>query len=287
LDISLIICTRNRAEKLRPCLDALARLEPVGALKVVIVDNGSNDRTREVIEVFAAIAPFPVNYVFEPVPGLSSARNAGLRNSSGEIVVFTDDDCYIAPDFLKQTQELFADKSLGYASGRVRLYDPTDYPVTINESVTPVVLPAFSYIRPGDIKGANMVFRRLVLDEIGHFDVDFGSGSYFAAEDCDAAGKASLAGYEGRYAPELVVWHHHGRKEVDVERLFQSYDYGRGAYHMKLLLQARGLRPRLQGWLEFPRRIFHRPRSLVWETAGALRFLTLQLSRPRRSSGQR
>ncbi|BCJ91927.1 glycosyl transferase [Terrihabitans soli] len=278
MDVSLIICTRNRGEKLMPCFKALARLKPVGAMECVIVDNASTDRTRAEIEAFAATAPFPVRYVYEPVAGLSSARNAGLAHSSGALVVFTDDDCYIEPDFLEQAKKLFSDPRLGYASGRVRLYDPSDYPVTINESCEPVVIPPRSYVRPGAVKGANMVFRRSVLDEIGHFDVDFGSGSYFAAEDCDAAGKASLHGYEGRYAPELVVWHHHGRKGADVEKLHKSYDIGRGAYHMKLLMQGRGFRPRLQGWIEFPRRILHRPRSLLWEMAGALGFVALQLS---------
>jgi GT2 family glycosyltransferase len=242
---------------------------------LVVVDNGSSDETPAIIAAFADRAPFPVIYVREERPGLSTARNAGVRASSGRIVAFTDDDCYPDPDLLDAVRRLFREDGLGYATGRVRLFDPDDFPVTINESCTPVLFPPGCYIAPGAVKGANMVFTREALERIGGFDEDFGSGSYFPAEDCDAAARASLAGYAGRYAPELVVWHHHGRKAADVEKLHRAYDYGRGAYHMKMLVKGSGLGPRLRGWMGLPRRILHRPASLYWELAGAVRFIAV------------
>ncbi|MFC5069442.1 glycosyltransferase family 2 protein [Flaviflagellibacter deserti] len=276
MHISLIICTRNRAAPLQKCLEYVARLDNRHLMELVVVDNNSTDDTARVIHEFSSQADFPVKYVKELVPGLSSARNAGIRSSQGEIIGFTDDDCYVEGDYLDALLRLFDGTSIGYATGRVRLYDPTDYPVTINESLDPLVIPANSYVRPGLVKGANMAFRRSALAAIDCFDTKFGSGSFFPAEDCDAAARASLHGYVGVYAPELVVWHHHGRKEKDLEKLLTDYDIGRGAYHMKLLLTGRGLAPRLQGWIEFPKRIARRPRSGYLELRGAIKYVLVR-----------
>jgi glycosyltransferase involved in cell wall biosynthesis len=280
--ISLIISTRNRAPQLEACLASLARMRYDRPWELVVVDNGSSDATAEVIRRFAEKASFPVGYVHQPVPGLSNARNAGLKASRGDLVAFTDDDCYPAGDFLTETEAAFRDPAIGYVSGRILLHDPSDYPATINESLVPVDFPAGSYIPPGAVKGANMAFRRSVLDQIGAFDPLFGSGSLFPAEDCDATARASLAGWAGAYRPEIVVSHHHGRKASDVGSLLRSYDYGRGAYHMKLLVGCGAVRAALRGWRGLPRRTFARPASLYWELAGAWGFLRSQLRRETR-----
>lgn len=270
IDISLVICTRNRATQLGPCLDYIKALAKPSGWELVVVDNGSIDTTKAVIESFAATVPFPVVYVFEPVQGLSSARNAGVARASGALITFTDDDCYAQADWLDAVQAAFADPAVGFISGRVLLHDPTDYPTTISLSTTSVVFAPQSYIPPGVIKGANMAFRKTVLDQIGNFDPLFGSGSLFPSEDCDAAARASLAGWVGRYVPESAVSHHHGRKAADVGKLFKSYDIGRGAYHMKLLITCRAYPQALKGWRGLIKRMLLRPQSLRWELDGAL-----------------
>src|ERR1700758_3612475 len=100
IDISLIICTRDRCAQLVPCLEAIRSIEFKGFWELIIVDNGSHDRTKGVVQEFADTASLPVIYPFEPAPGLGNARNAGVRIAHGAIVAFTDDDCYPAPDFL-------------------------------------------------------------------------------------------------------------------------------------------------------------------------------------------
>ena len=70
--MSLIISTRNRARQLEVCLASLACLRYERPWELVVVDNGSHDATPEVIRRFAETAPFPVRYVHQPVPGLSS-----------------------------------------------------------------------------------------------------------------------------------------------------------------------------------------------------------------------
>ena len=96
MDISLILCTRDRAGALKGALDAVAALDFAGTWEVVLVDNGSSDTTKAVIEDFAKKVAFPVRYVHQPIKGLSNARNAGLAAARGAIIAFTDDDCYVS-----------------------------------------------------------------------------------------------------------------------------------------------------------------------------------------------
>lgn len=276
MKISLIICTRNRAGPLAHCLAAVASIRFAEAWELIVVDNGSTDATAATIAGFAAGQGFPVQRAWQPVPGLSNARNAGVAASRGELIFFTDDDCYVEPGTLDAVAAAFADPAVGYASGRVRLFDPDDYPVTINESQVPLRFPARRFLPAGMVKGANLAFRRQVLETIGPFDPLFGSGALFPSEDADAAMRAALAGWEGVYDPAIVVWHHHGRKAADAAALYRAYDLGRGAYHAKLLGLKGGLWPGLKAWAGLPRRALDRRGLLRGELAGALGYWRAQ-----------
>ena len=199
-----------------------------------------------------------------------------MAAAAGDLLLFTDDDCYVAPDILDATVAAFADPAVGFVTGRVRLFDPADARVTINESLEPLRFAAGSFVPAGAVKGANLAFRRAVLDAIGPFDPLFGSGAHFPAEDADAAMRASLAGWDGVYDPAIVVDHHHGRKAGDVAALHRAYDLGRGAFHAKLLGLRGGLRPGLRAWAGLPRRAWARPPLLAGELSGAGRYWWLR-----------
>jgi len=271
-DLSLIICTRNRCAQLVRCLESIRRLEFERPWELIIVDNGSTDATSAVIQEFMQAAPFPIRYVSEPKPGLGNARNAGVVAASGEILAFTDDDCYPASDFLSCVWSAFQDPSLGYITGRILLYDPADLPIGTNDSTEPVIFCGKSFINPGGVQGSNMAFRREVLAEVGGFDPLFGAGSLFPAEDLDAASRASAAGWSGRYCPDIIVHHHHGRRAPASARMWKSYGLGIGACYMKLFLRGPE-RVRLLRFVCYVHRRDKSPRGFIfWETAGAARY---------------
>lgn len=274
MTISLIICTRNRAQPLQRCLATVARIAHDGDWELVIVDNGSTDSTQVVIREFAATQNFRVVPVVQPLAGLSNARNAGVAAARGEVVLFTDDDCYVAADLLDATCRAFDDPTIGFVSGRVMLFDPDDARITINESMTPLRFPARQFLATGMVKGANLAFRRATLEDIAVsgpiFDPLLGAGARFlAGEDSDAAQRAALAGWAGAYDPKMVVDHHHGRRNADIAALFRGYDVGRGAFHAKLLMLAGGWRPALRAWASLPTRVRLRPALLGDELRGA------------------
>ena len=131
--VSLIIATRDRCSQLARCLDAVRSMSFERRWELIVVDNGSMDRTASVIREFIDSAPFPAHYLFEPKPGLGNAHNAGVAIARGTVLAFTDDDCYPAPDFLSRVWAAFDDPQLGYIVGRIMLHDPADHPMTVNE----------------------------------------------------------------------------------------------------------------------------------------------------------
>src|SRR5580658_7252577 len=133
--ISVVICTRNRVESLKRCIDALFAVEAAYEWEIVIVDNASTDGTS----VFLSQLPkrhgnANVVTTFQAKRGLAAARNAGWRASHGAIVAFTDDDCYVVKDYLDaMLAEFDRDSKLGFLGGRLLLYDESDLKLTILE----------------------------------------------------------------------------------------------------------------------------------------------------------
>jgi glycosyltransferase involved in cell wall biosynthesis len=284
MDISLIICTRDRHQKLARCLESIRHITYERPWELIIVDNGSTDDTAAVIGEFTRGTSIQVVYLFEPKPGKTTGLNTALKVVQGKLLAFTDDDCYPAPDFLIRVWSAFADPSVGYITGRIQLHDPADHPMTINETMTPRTFPAKSFVYTGAVHGANMTFRREVLLDIGGFDPLFGPGALLhAAEDLEVASRASAKGWKGQYCPEVIVRHHHERNASDAPRLWKSYDIGRGAYHMKLLLNG-------HEFLWFARSIYQlrwRRRftrtTALWEIVGGAKYGYIYLTQILRS----
>jgi hypothetical protein len=238
--VSLVVCTRNRASQLSECLHTLEQLIPGPPWELIVVDNGSSDETPALLEQYTGSLPLRLDR--EPRPGLGRARNRGWRAAQGELIAFTDDDCYPSPDFLRAIAAAFAESdAIGFVGGPVMLYDPLDVHMSIKESLVYETFPAGSFIPAGAIHGANFAFRRSTLEMIDGFDELFGAGApFFSAEDTDALGRALAAGWTGVYNPRIVVTHNHGRRGGgDVALLARHYSRGRGAYYAKALLNSR------------------------------------------------
>ena len=248
--ISIVICTRNRASQLIGALNTFKRLIYSGLWELVIVDNGSRDDSYNIARQFACDSGLTVHVIKEDRVGLACARNAGILATQGDIIAFTDDDCYPEQNYLQKIADTFSDGAIDYAGGRVMLYDNTDRRVTIQELNKLVDIEGDSFVPSGLIHGANMAFRRDSLLKIGGFDERLGAGTRFkSGEDTDVLRRLSFAGFAGRYVPDICVFHHHGRKTEQEEiRLRNGYDRGVAAVLIKGIANPRTRRVCLKQW---------------------------------------
>src|SRR6185503_14372472 len=120
LDVTVLICTYNRASMLGPTLDSLAQMEAPGLnWDVLVVDNNSSDDTAAVVQSRAASYPVPLRYLFEGRQGKSNALNTGMASTDADIIAFTDDDVQVPANWLSRTKAAFDTHNCDYVGGPV------------------------------------------------------------------------------------------------------------------------------------------------------------------------
>jgi glycosyltransferase involved in cell wall biosynthesis len=246
--ISVIIATRNRAAGLQPCLDAAARAvlnAPGASGEIIVVDNGSTDDTSACLRAWGAKSSVPLKALHESRPGKSKALNLALKNATGELLIFTDDDCHLHRDHVNDALRHFsADRDIVVRGGRIELGDDSDLPITINTDPEPIRWSlADNSARHdafcGRIVGANTVAPRALFDRIGPFDEHFGPGAGFGpCDDTDMLYRAYLGGFALEYVPDMKVFHFHGRKQPsEGVSLMRQYQIGNGALFSKYIFK--------------------------------------------------
>ncbi|CAN7292862.1 glycosyltransferase family 2 protein [Phenylobacterium sp. LjRoot225] len=273
--ISILVCTRNRADQLAGTIASLRALESRIPWEAVILNNRSTDRTEEVIKA-ACRQDSRLRYAYEDQPGLGAARDSGWRQTRGEIIALSDDDCYFTPDFVDKMWAVFAEHpDVGVVGGRILLYDPDDAPLTIDLRTEPVFTPPKTVVRTGSFHGANLAFRRTTLERIGGFDRELGAGTPFPSEDIDAVAAGIWSGDAGLFDPRPVILHHHRRRLPDVSPQVRRFDAGRGAYYAKYVLRPDTRAAYLADWRARRGPFFKltNPRRTATEMQSALRYL--------------
>ena len=233
--VSAIICTRNRGDKISAAVSSVLRSE-YPSFDLTIIDQSTDDLTREAVEKLAA-SDDRLRYVHSTEPGLSRAYNNGVRRATGDILVFTDDDCLVEPDWISRIVAAFEeepDADLLY--GRV-------VPAGTGEGdimLTPVLdVPAAERLAKGEGfkvfgMGANFAARRRLFTRAGGFDEMLGGGGpLWSSQDFDLEYRAYQAGCVILLRPEVYVRHDGRREYEDWPQLLLAYGSGDGAFYMK------------------------------------------------------
>jgi glycosyltransferase involved in cell wall biosynthesis len=179
--IAAIICTHNRDNYLGAAIDSLLA-QKCDDFEILIVDNGSTDRTKEVVEL--RLSDPRLKYVYEPVLGLSVARNTGARETSAPILAYLDDDAEASSQWLEVLIEAYqSHEKLAIAGGKVTLIWPDGIvpPQWISRDLS-AGLGAYDlgdgivYIDNPNLtpRGLNYSIRRSFLEQIGGFDANLG-----------------------------------------------------------------------------------------------------------------
>ena len=233
--VSLVICTRDRLRDLQGCLAAVRALDPAPD-EVIVVDNSPNASAR------AMVAAVGVCFVHEPIPGLSAARNTGIRAASGTIIAFTDDDARPEANWIRELGAAFARSGADAVTGLV-------LPIELHSEAQQLFEFGFGGLGSGFLPklfdhrfvaagrhygltvwrigaGANMAFRREILARVGLFDERLGAGASGCSEDSELWYRILAAGGRCFYEPRCIVGHRHRADLGGLKRQVRAYMRG-------------------------------------------------------------
>jgi glycosyltransferase involved in cell wall biosynthesis len=230
--ISVVLCTYNRCQALAKALESVAasHLPALVDWEVVVVDNNSNDRTRQVVEDFAERHSRRFRYLFESKPGKSNALNAGVTAAQGEILAFMDDDVTVAPAWLETlTAPLRGVSDWSGAGGPVILDWSCAPPPWFDTRRTQYMGPLAGFNLGEETLamreppfGTNMAFRKTMFTKYGLFRTDLGPSPRTDIprpnEDTEFGRRLLAGGEQLRYVPAAIVHH-----PVPEERLRKEY----------------------------------------------------------------
>ncbi len=213
--VTAVVCAYNEERRIGGCLDSLARVK-YPDFEVLVCDDGSSDRTREIAER-SGFTVLPL-----PHAGLSTARNAGLAQATGDIVAYLDADAACHPEWPYHLALAF-DNPRVVAAGGPNLPFPgaglVERAVAFSPGGPAEVL--VSDTRAEHVPGCNMAFRRSALIDIGGFDPAYTA----AGDDVDVCWKLLDRGGEIAFATAAQVLHH--RRDTIAGYLRQQRTYGR------------------------------------------------------------
>lgn len=280
--VSVAICTRNRPEQLRRCLDSLRALDPppetlAAGFEILVIDNAPpDDATRRIVEGFPGI-----RYVLEPKPGLNFARNRALREARGDILAFVDDDVVVDRGWLGGLHAAWSENPdargftglvLPYAlSSRAQIlfeqrggfrrgFDRIRYrQARLDDALFPCGAGIFG-------AGANMAFDRATLLAIGGFDEALDTGPPLpGGGDLDIFYRVARTGHSFIYEPQFAVFHEHRRDLAGLQRQYWTWGLAHAAFVMKSYAADPPYRPRFRRLLAwwFKDQLRHLARSLL------------------------
>lgn len=247
LRATVAICTRDRPDDLERALRGVTALH-YRAHEILVVDNAPpTDRT------FAVVKRFPeVRYICEPRVGLNVARNRAVREATGDVVAFTDDDAVPEPAWLDALVANFSDPQVLCVTG---LTLPAELETDAQElfELTTSFARGFQrrrfdgqhdnplHVAPAGA-GANMAMRRSAISIVGPFDERLDGGMPTrSGGDHEMFARILTAGYRIVYDPAAVSWHRHRRSYEELIEAVRGYGVGVYAMWTGLLVERREL----------------------------------------------
>jgi glycosyltransferase involved in cell wall biosynthesis len=232
--ISVVVCTYNRAHLLRQCLQSLAdQTLDKQSFEVIIVDSNSTDESPGIIRSFSLSEPnFKV--ISETRMGLSYARNRGCLNARGKYVAYTDDDCRLPPEWLEIARSIIGEQAPEAFGGPILPFYDSPKPVWYRDDYASVVLSSVPRMLSPDeyLIGANMFFKKALLEQTRGFDPRFGMAggkiAYGEETNLQIMMRKMNPGIGILYDPRLSVFHLARKERMTIKNIFlHKYSAGR------------------------------------------------------------
>jgi glycosyltransferase involved in cell wall biosynthesis len=188
--VSIIVTTYNEEKDIENLLKSFMKLKyPKNKLEIIVVDDGSTDKTVEIIQRYS------VKLIKTKHRGFGEARNIGLKVSRGDIVAFIDADMVLHPTYTKEIIKFFGNRKIAGVDNKELLYSDKS------------LISRLLYLKkvPGWAE-SNLViprvFRRSILEKLGGFDPDYG---YYI--DQEMRQRILKSGYQIGKIPKAIEWH--------------------------------------------------------------------------------
>lgn len=216
--VTIIIPVLNGESIIGKCLRAIEKQTYKGKIQTVVINDGSTDNTSQVVQQFSG-----VKLIEQENRGRAAARNRGISESTGDIIVFTDSDCIPDTHWLEKLIERLLEKeNRGVISGSITIPEDANLWQLIDHQ-------AWAHSTgPEDPAGptlfgstANMCIFRQVFNQVDGFD-----NKLLGSEDSDLTLRVHKAGYENFFDPSAMIEHHHPRTSM-VSFMKQRYNYGK------------------------------------------------------------
>jgi glycosyltransferase involved in cell wall biosynthesis len=240
-DISILVCTYNRAGELRRTLTKLGELTIPDGIRwdILVVDNGSKDDTKAVVAGFEG--RLPIRYALEPRPGKSYALNTGLSLCTAPMIMMTDDDVDVEPTWMVELHRAaLAHPEADFFGGKIvpRWEEPPpewmarhsgDMLVGLTVNFTLGDEEAILNSGGNTFLGANSAYRKKTLDEMGGYREDLGPHGAVMGfhEESEYIARLLAAGYTGLYLPQMLV-HHRNPPQRTTQRYLLRWLVGCG-----------------------------------------------------------
>lgn len=230
-EVSLIVPTLDREQVLRDTLHHLFA-QDYPALEILVVDQTARHEPATETLLHDAAAAGLLRHVRIPVPSVTNARNVGIRQAQGDIVLFCDDDIIVGPDWVAYHAENYVDPTIGGVTGQV--LEPGELPTDARRvgQITRCgrLVENFCSTRRMDVqhvKGGNMSFRKDVAYQAGLFDTRFSKPSLL--EEADFAFRVRKLGYRIVFDPRAslrhLAWPHGGHQTRTHDRVMYYYHF--------------------------------------------------------------
>lgn len=220
--VSVIIPLHNAADTIgRTVSSVLEQDYPLEQYEIIIVDDGSTDGSED------SVRRFPVKLIRQSNAGAASARNTGIHNAKGELIIFLDSDCTVNRDWVNlHVREHIKNPEAECIGGAFAIPDVTtcnffelcDYYSSWYEQ-NPKCSPSSNYEY---LPSTNISFRKLMLEKINGFDATLKTG-----EDVEICQRIRKEGKQILFRPHIQIYHYGRRNFVDF--LKHHYRWGRHA----------------------------------------------------------
>ena len=217
IKFSLIICGYNEEENLNLCIKSCLNLNyDKKSYEIIYVDNNSKDNSIKTAK------KYPIKVFLEKKQGASEARNKGIKESKGEILVFLDADIKLTKDYLTNMEAEFNDPSVGAAGGKVLPLKKSWISNYLGVSLLEKY-PRFKknrYVR--NMPSCNLAVRKKVLDKGGNFKEKFDVGeiSIPRSEDKELCERIRKKSYKILYNSKAIIFHKNRSNFKDLFRVW-------------------------------------------------------------------